>query len=108
AGRAPGPGGCRSVRDSTLVGWYLSLYAPRTGGAYDSHHRTAGIAGCTRRRGSGVAVWGARAAAGKTGDWIPRAQIVRRRCPADLAACISPGPESLSENIRRDYKVFGA
>ena len=30
--------------------WYPSLYAPRTGGAYDSHHRTAGIAGCTRRR----------------------------------------------------------
>src|SRR5262249_42388152 len=30
--------------------WYPSLYAPRTGGAYDSHHRTAGIAGRTRRR----------------------------------------------------------
>src|SRR5215471_19842403 len=26
-------------------------YAPRTGGAYDSHHRTTGIAGRTRRRG---------------------------------------------------------
>ena len=32
--------------DSTLVAWYPSVYAPRTGGAYDSHHRTAGIAGC--------------------------------------------------------------
>src|SRR5262249_6170953 len=31
--------------DCTLVAWYRSLYAPRTGGAYDSHHRTAGIAG---------------------------------------------------------------
>jgi hypothetical protein len=31
--------------DCTLVVWYSSLYAPRTGGAYDSHHRTAGIAG---------------------------------------------------------------
>ena len=33
------------------MSWYPSLYAPRTGGAYDSHHRTAEIAGCTRRRG---------------------------------------------------------
>jgi hypothetical protein len=37
----------------TLVAWYR-CYAPRAGGAYDSHHRTAGIAGRTRRRG-GVA-----------------------------------------------------
>src|SRR5262245_32247686 len=43
--------GCRAVRDSTLVAWYRSFYAPRTGGAYDSHHRTAGIAGRARRRG---------------------------------------------------------
>ena len=35
-------------------------YAPRTGGAYDSHHRTAGIAGCTRRRGRCLAARGAR------------------------------------------------
>src|SRR5262245_24183805 len=27
--------------DCTLVAWYSSFYAPRTGGAYDSHHRTA-------------------------------------------------------------------
>src|ERR1700740_3589311 len=53
----------RAVRDSTLVAWYRCLYAPRTGGAYDSHHRTAGIAGRTRRRG-GVAAGGARAAGG--------------------------------------------
>ena len=33
------------------MAWYRSLYAPRTGGAYDSHHQTAGIAGRTRRRG---------------------------------------------------------
>ena len=45
--------------DSTLVAWYRSLYAPRTGGAYDSQNRTAGIAGCTRRRGGGVAADGA-------------------------------------------------
>src|SRR5260370_16284048 len=38
------------------------LYAPRTGGAYDSHHWTAGIAGRTRRRGSSVAARGASAA----------------------------------------------
>src|SRR5262245_12568897 len=36
--------------DSTLVAWYR-CYAPRAGGAYDSHHRTEGIAGRTRRRG---------------------------------------------------------
>jgi len=37
--------------DCTPMACYRSIYAPRTGGAYDSHHRTAGIAGCTRRRG---------------------------------------------------------
>jgi hypothetical protein len=42
------------------VAWYPSLYAPRTGGAYDSHNRTAGIAGRTRRRGGRVAARGAR------------------------------------------------
>src|SRR5215471_14981323 len=57
--------GCRAVRDSTLVAWYRCLYAPRTGGAYDSHHRTAGIAGRTRRRGGVVAARGGRAATGK-------------------------------------------
>ena len=36
------------------ISWYPSLYAPRTGGAYDSHHRTAGIAGRARRRGGCV------------------------------------------------------
>src|SRR5215469_18699092 len=38
-------------------------YSPRTGGAYDGHHRTAGVAGCTRRHSGGVAARGARAAA---------------------------------------------
>jgi len=37
------------------VAWYRSAYAPRTGGAYDSHHRTAGIAGRIRLRGGRVA-----------------------------------------------------
>src|SRR5262249_61822515 len=50
--------------DGTLVAWYRFLYAPRTGGAYDSHHRTAGIVGRARRRGSSVAVRGTGAAAG--------------------------------------------
>src|SRR6516162_4997576 len=39
-------------------------------GVYGSHHRTAGIAGRTRRRGSRVAARGARAAGGDAGDWI--------------------------------------
>jgi hypothetical protein len=34
-------------KDGTLVAWYCCVYAPRTGGAYDSQHRTAG----RRRRG---------------------------------------------------------
>src|SRR5215471_17845782 len=50
-------------QDCTLVAWYRSLYAPRTGGAYDSHHRTAGIAGRTRRHGLRVATPCAGAAA---------------------------------------------
>src|SRR5438874_1516668 len=54
----------RVLRDSTLVAWYRSIYAPRTGGAYDSHHWTAGVACRARRRGVGVAARGARAAAG--------------------------------------------
>jgi len=46
------------------AGGVVSLpYAPRAEGAYDSHHRTAGIAGRTRRRGRGVAARGASAAA---------------------------------------------
>src|SRR6516165_5808476 len=38
--------------------------AQRAGGAYDSHHRTAGIAGRTRRRGGCVPL-AARAASGR-------------------------------------------
>src|SRR5262249_759595 len=49
----------RAVRDSTLLVWYRSLYAPRMGGAYDSHHRTTGTAGRARRRGGGMAAGGA-------------------------------------------------
>src|SRR5262249_13849820 len=59
--------------DCTLLAWYRSPYAPRTGGAYDSHHRTAGIAGRTRRRG-------ARAAVRSPG---------RRTCQRRIARCIS-------------------
>src|SRR5262249_35115830 len=73
-GARPARAGCRAVRDSTLVAWYRSIYAPRTGGAHDSHHRTAGIAGRTRRRGGGVAARGKRVAArahaaGRRTDW---------------------------------------
>ena len=48
--------------DCTLKAWYPSLYAPRAGGAYDSHRRTAGTAGCPRRRGRNVAACCARGA----------------------------------------------
>ena len=52
---ARSPRGPRSVTDvvATL----------KTGGAYDSHHPTAGIAGCTRRRGGRMAAGGIRTAA---------------------------------------------
>jgi hypothetical protein len=64
-------------KDGTLAAWYPSLYAPRAGGAYDSHHRTAGIAGRTRRRGGGVAARGAHAAAGEAAP--SRSNIAGRR-----------------------------
>src|SRR5215472_6465163 len=64
--------GCRPVRDSTLAACYRALYAPRTGGAYDSHHRMEGIAGRARRRGGGTAARGACAAA--------RARAVQSAC----------------------------
>src|SRR5215468_3145285 len=64
------PASCHLEReDYTLKAWYPFVYAPRAGGAYDSHHRTAGIAGRTRRRG-GVAARGARAATSDAGDRV--------------------------------------
>src|SRR5262249_56536279 len=84
--------GCRAVRDSTLVAWYRSLYAPRAGGAYDSHHRTAGIAGCTRRRGGGVAARGACATANDAGGRVP---------PERFARCDSPHAGSFSQWTKR-------
>src|SRR5215470_17114705 len=74
----PARAGCRAVRDSTLVACYRSVYAPRTGGAYDSHHRTAGIAGRTRRRGGRVAAHGACADISVASDYADRAIPARR------------------------------
>ena len=54
-------------KDCTPMAWYPFLYAHRAGGAHDSHHRTARVAGRTRRRGGGVAARGARATAGDAG-----------------------------------------
>jgi hypothetical protein len=82
--------GCRAVWDSTLVAWYPSLYAPRAGGAYDSHHRTAGVAGRTRRRGRSVAARGACAAGGNAGDWMPQQGVApapsHSSCPRFIRA----------------------
>src|SRR5260370_36008447 len=44
-------GSLNDGRGADLAMWYRCLYEPRTGGAYDSQYRTAGIAGRTRRRG---------------------------------------------------------
>jgi putative ABC transport system substrate-binding protein len=52
--------GLFQTEDCTPMAWYRCVYAPRAGGAHDSHHRTAGIAGRTRRRGGVVANRGAR------------------------------------------------
>src|SRR5262249_32938099 len=65
-----GPKPCaRAVRTARSWRGNLCLYAPRTGGAYDSYHRTAGPAGRPRGRGGGVAACGARAA-DDGGDWV--------------------------------------
>src|SRR5262249_28642235 len=70
---APGPAW---LGDSTLVPWYGSIYAPRTGGAYDSHHRTAGIVGrAPGRRCRRLAARGTRAAAGGAGGRVARERI---------------------------------
>src|SRR5262249_19735728 len=73
----PARAGDRAVRDCTLVAWYRSIYAPPTGGAYDSPHRTAGIAGRTRRDGSRMAARGARAAADDASRRISQSRIGR-------------------------------
>src|SRR6516165_125850 len=65
-------------------------YAPRTGGAYDSHHRTAGIAGRARRRGGFVAARGARAAAGDASDRLPKRAVATRG--GIRSSSVSPRP----------------
>src|SRR5215813_6482735 len=78
--------------DCTLVAWYSSFYAPRTGGAYDSHHRTAGIAGRAQRRGGCVAARGARADLSIASDYADRAIPARRWCGRD-------GPNGCAETL---------
>jgi len=48
-GEPPCPRRVPRSQDSALVAWYRSVYAPRAGGAYDSHHRAACIVGRGRR-----------------------------------------------------------
>src|SRR6516164_75791 len=69
----PAPG---TVLLGTARSWrgILPLTHLATGGAYDSHHRTAGIADCPRRRGS-VATRGKRAAAGDAKGRRPVQQV---------------------------------
>jgi len=61
------------------VAWYPCLYAPRAGGAHDSQHRTAGIAGRTRPRGGRVVAFGMGAAAGGTGGRVLNGEISAAR-----------------------------
>src|SRR5262249_1049117 len=67
-----------SLNVKTARSWRgIVPYAPRTGGAYDGHHRTAGIAGRARRRNGGVAARGARAAVGDVGGRVFKLRIAR-------------------------------
>src|SRR6516162_8969189 len=89
--------------DCTLVACYRSLYAPRTGGAYDSQHRTAGIISCTRRRGGDVAARGARAAAGDAGDRVSQQRNAERIRP--ICRRVPPGPERIEgRNVAIEYR----
>src|SRR5262249_19010954 len=63
SGVRPVRAGGRAVRTARSWRGILPLYAPRTGGAYDSHHRTAEVVGRARWRGGHVAARGAGAAA---------------------------------------------
>src|SRR5262249_14377162 len=90
---------CRAVRDSRLAAWYRCFYAPRTGGAYDSHHRTAGIAGRTRRRGGCVAARGARAADGSDASG-------RGLCAAAVGDTAEQTPEGIKLTSRVQHGVF--
>src|SRR5215831_4510962 len=60
---APTPTASSNVKTAPSWRGIVTFTHPRTGGAHDSHHRTAGIARRARRRGR-LAARGARAAAG--------------------------------------------
>src|SRR5262249_24916691 len=93
--------GCRAVRTARSMAWYLCLYALRAGGAYDSHHRTAGIAGCTRRRGGGLAARGARAAAGEAADH----RALTTRAPPPAGRIMTSSTTAVS--TQREPELFG-
>src|SRR5437763_17086281 len=57
-------------QDCTLLKCYHLIYARRTGGAYDSHNRTAGVAGRARRRVGRVVARGGAGAGGDAGAWL--------------------------------------
>jgi hypothetical protein len=88
----------RSESPASWAAEYRCLYAPRAGGAYDSHHPTAGIAGRIWRCGGCLAARGAHAAAGDAWDRVPR-QLVACR-PSTSCDCIS-GKASAKNRLRR-------
>src|SRR5215467_5768110 len=75
ARRAPRPPWVAALLGQHARGVVSFVYAPRAGGAYDSHHRTAGTAGRTRRCGGGVAARGPRAAGRDAGGWLSRCEF---------------------------------
>ena len=76
---------------------YCSLYAPRTGGAYDSHPRTTGNAGRARRRGGGVAARWACATTPRRPDRRGRAET--RACTARRGHPHGPAITFVSQQI---------
>src|SRR6516164_7031346 len=72
--KRPVPGaaraGCHAVRTARSWRRIVPFTHLAREGAYDSHHRTAGIAGGSRWRGGHVAARVARAADGDAGDWV--------------------------------------
>src|SRR5262249_52953555 len=82
--------------DRTLLVWYRSLTHLAREGAYDSHHRTAGVAGRTRRRGGRLAVRCGRAAVQPdAADWRAHVPIRRRSGFTGLRGCICAGAAGL-------------
>jgi len=87
------------------VAWYRCIYAPRTGGAHDSHHRTAGIAGA-------AAAWPLAARAQQPA--VPVIGFLVSRGPGDTPELLAAFRQGLKDtgfiegqNIAIEYRFAG-